>query len=347
MEIRFADGNETAAWNARILANPDKGNVFQGDEFAEQKKLGGWTPRYIVAGDLAITVLEKPVFSLGKMWYLPKGPGVSTAPQLGELLKSLQTFAAQYDVFAIKVEPELIRNDDAIKALFEFGLIPVAPIQPHFSTVLIDLKPSLDEILAAFNQKGRHALRRAERDGVTVKQVEASDENCRAFYEMFAATAKHHGFVIRDYDYQFKFWRRYVDAGLGQLFFTYHEGKLIACAFAMVFGEKSLYKDAASTSEKSVYGANHLMQWHIIQWAKEQGSKLHDLGGSPPSDKILDENHPHYGIGRFKTSFNKHVTDYVGAYDLPLKPFQYSLWTKFGERFTKRLWWRKHHESWY
>ena len=31
--------------------------------------------------------------------------------------------------------------------------------------MLIDLSPSEEDILMAFNQKGRHALRRAERDG--------------------------------------------------------------------------------------------------------------------------------------------------------------------------------------
>ena len=347
MEIRFATNDEIAQWNALILANPDGGNIFQSDEFAQQKTMGAWTPRYLIADTLAITVLEKSVPGLGTMWYIPKGPGVGTVPQLGDLLRALERFAANHGVFAVKIEPELEKTDDAVTATKAFGLLPVAPIQPHSSTVLIDLTPELDDIMAGLNQKSRHAIRRAERDGVTVKQVEATDKNCRIFYDMFAETAKAQGFIIRPYDYQYKFWRRFADAGLGQLFFTYHDGKLIACGFAMVFGEKSLYKDAASTREKPVYGASHLMQWHIIQWARQQGPQLHDLGGAPPSNKILDKDHPHYGIGRFKTSFNKHVTDYIGAYDLPIKPLQYRIWTKFGERLAKRHWWRRYHESWY
>ena len=91
----------------------------------------------------------------------------------------------------------------------------------------------------------------------------------------------------------------------------------------------------------------HLLQWHVITWAKEQGSTLHDLCGAPPSDKIDDKTHPHYGIGRFKTSFNKHVTDYVGAFDIVVKPRQYKRWRTYGERLTKRRWYRKYHESWY
>ena len=67
MTIRFANQTEAANWNNHILANPDQGNVFQGLEFAEQKRLGGWKPRLVMADDLAVTVLEKKVIGLGKL----------------------------------------------------------------------------------------------------------------------------------------------------------------------------------------------------------------------------------------------------------------------------------------
>jgi len=349
MDIRFATNAEIADWNDRILANPDGGNVFQGVEFAQQKKLGKWTPRYIVADDIALTVLEKPVFGLGKLWYAPKGPGVKSVVQLGDMLRDVQKFAAKNGAFAVKVEPELEKTDSALLAFKELELIPVPAIQPNASTVLIDLSPDLDTIMANLNQKGRHAIHRAERDGVTVERVETTDENCKIFYDLLADTAAHQGFSnsLRSYDYYRAFWQRYTAAGLGQLFFASFDGKVVAGAFAITFGQKSTYKDGASKRVDGAYGVTHLLQWHVIEWAKEQGSLLHDLCGAPPSDRIDDETHPHYGIGRFKTSFNKHVTDYVGAYDLVVKPLQYRWWTQFGERAAKSLWWRKHHESWY
>jgi lipid II:glycine glycyltransferase (peptidoglycan interpeptide bridge formation enzyme) len=349
MDIRYATPTEASEWDARILANPDSGNVFQGDEFAEQKKLGGWKPRYIVAGDVAITALEKSVFGLGKLWYMPKGPGVKTVVQLGDLLPTLHDFATKNGVFALKIEPELEKTVHSMEAFEAFGLVPVPPIQPNFSTVLIDLSPGVDEIMSSFNKKGRHAIHRAERDGVSVEVKETTDENCQIFYDLLAQTAGAQGFKnsIRPYDYYHRFWQRYTASGLGQLFFAYVDGKVVAGAFGMIFGDKSTYKDGASVREKTAYGASHLLQWHVMLWAKEQGSKQHNLLGTPPSDRIHDETHPWYGVGRFKTSFNKHVTDYVGAFDLVIKPNQYKLWTKYGERIVKKLWWRKHHESWY
>ena len=346
MTIRFATSDETTMWNEKILHNPDGGDVLQSVQFAHMRELGGWTTRYAWADELALTILEKPVFGLGKLWYIPKGPGVATPVQLGDLLPELREFAGKHGVFAVKLEPELEKTDDTVRLLRELGLRPVAPVQPNASTVLIDLTPSLDDILAGLNQKGRHAIRRAERDGVKVERVEATSDNCRAFYELLQQTASG-SFIIRPYSYFETFWQSFEKAGMGQLFFARHESKLVAAAYALVFGRKSTYKDGASVRERTAYGASHLLQWHVMQWAKERGATQHNLYGTPPSDKIDDESHPTYGVGRFKTSFHKHVTDYIGAYDLVVRPRQYALWIKFGERATKSLWWRAHHESWY
>ena len=348
MSIRAADSAEIAQWDAKILANPDGGDSLQSEEFATQKKRTGWTPRYLVNDEtgVAVTVHEKHVFSLGRMWYIPKGPGVKTLVQLGDMLPPLRELALKNDVFAIKVEPELMRTDETIHALKELGLVKVAPIQPYFSTILVDLSPSSDAIMASFDQKGRNAIRRAKREGATVKQVDPTDENCTIFYNLLSETASN-SFTIRSYDYFRQFWQSYADAAIGQLFFTYYQDRVVAAAFAITFGQKSLYKDGASIRQKTVYGASHLLQWHVMQWAKEKGSVVHDLGGCPPSDRIKDPTHPWYGVGLFKLGFSKNVVDYIGAFDLSVKPRHYKRWAKYGEKLAKRVWWYRHHESWY
>lgn len=347
MSIRFANENEIQGWNKHILCNPDGGNVFQSVDFAEQKRLTGWTPRYVLADHVAITVLEKHAPGLGNMWYVPKGPGVVSPLQLADIVQKLRSFAAKNSVFAIKIEPEIKKTKEVAKLFGEIGLKKVHPIQPNASTVLIDLTPNIGTILAGLNQKGRHAIRRAERDGVIVKRVDATDKNCKLFYDLLTETAIGQRFSVRSFDYQNAFWQRFADASMGQLFLAYIGNTVVAGAFALIIGEKSTYKDGASVREKVVYGASHLLQWEVIKWAKEHGAKVHDLCGTPPSDRISDESHPHYGIGRFKTSFNKQVTDYVGAYDIVVRPRQYAVWVRFGEKLAKRLWWQKHHESWY
>lgn len=346
MPIRFANDTEITSWNELILANPDGGSVLQSAEMAAIKACGGWKPRYIVANALAFVALERSVLGLGKLWYIIKGPGVETAEQLASLVPELKSFAKKNGVFAVKIEPEIIKSDEVLANLSEPGLTKVRNIQPNASTIFLDLSGSLDEIMASLNQKGRHALRRAERDGATVKQVPATDENCKIMYDIYKVTAEGQ-WTARPYSYYKNYWQSFEAAGMGQLFFAYADGKLAAAAYALIFGNKSTYKDGASLRERPIYGISHLLQWHVITWAKTRGATIHDFCGSPPSDQIKNPNHPYYGFGRFKTSFSKKVVDFIGTYDIVIRPAQYKLWSKIGERVTLRLHFKRHGEIFY
>jgi lipid II:glycine glycyltransferase (peptidoglycan interpeptide bridge formation enzyme) len=345
MTVRFATNAEIKNWDTRIITNPDGGNVFQGYEFAQQKKQGGWTPRFIVADSVVMTALEKQ-FGFSKLWYIPKGPGIKSMRQLDSLLPELKQFARRSGVFCLKIEPELKKTPEILADLMKLGLQKVRPIQPNFSTVTLDLSPALEAVLSGLNQKGRHAIRRAERDGVSIKKVPSTDANCKLMYQLLSDTAAG-SFSIRSYNYYKTFWQRYEKADQGQLFFAYFEGKLVAGAYAITLGKKSTYKDGASVRQRTAYGASHLLQWEVIKWAKSKGAVIHDFCGAPPSDQINNADHPHYGIGRFKTSFNKEVTDYVGAYDIILQPSVYAVWSRIGERLALRWHSYRHHESYY
>jgi lipid II:glycine glycyltransferase (peptidoglycan interpeptide bridge formation enzyme) len=346
MTVRFASSDEITHWNEYVLNNPDNGNILQGYEFAKQKKLGGWTPRFLFIETLAVLVLEKSVFGLGVLWYIPKGPGITSSRYLDELLPSLITFAKNHKVFSLKIEPELLKTDETVADFIKLGLVKVAPIQPNFSTVTLDISDNLDIVMSHLNQKGRHAIKRAQRDGVTTQLVDATDENCQRMYNLLKLTAAG-SFRIRSFTYYKTFWQRYATADLGQLFFAYVDGTVVAGAFAIAFGKKGTYKDGASVRERTVYGASHLLQWRIVEWMKARNVTIYDFCGTPPSDQINNPAHPYYGIGRFKTSFNKEVTDYVGAYDIVIKPSAYRIWTKIGERIILRIHNYRYHENYY
>jgi lipid II:glycine glycyltransferase (peptidoglycan interpeptide bridge formation enzyme) len=345
MTARYATPEEIAQWDTHILANPDGGNVFSSYEFAQLKLTGGYKAHYVFVGDLAITVLEKNAGPLGYLWYLPKGPNVTSTKELWATLAALKPLAGKRRVFAIRVEPELPRSMQP--TLARHGLISAQPIIPNPSTITLDLTPSLEDILMSLPQKGRHAIRRAERDGATISQVEATEENCKIMFDLLAETAEGQ-FGLRASSYYSSFWQSFEKSGYGQLFFAFDtEGSVIAGAYAMVFGAKSTYKDGASVRKRTIYGASHFLQWHVISWAKAQGATIHDFCGAPPSDEINNPDHRLHGVGQFKTGFNRTVTDYVGCYDYVLSPSQHKLWTSLGERVARRLHRAKHHDSYY
>ena len=347
MIIRFADKNELATWNHAILANPDGGNVFQSLEYSNLKKRGNWRPVFLIADNIAFSVLEKNIIGFGKVWYIMKGPGVSTPKELQMILKPLQIFAKKHGVFTVKIEPEILKTETSLEAMSKLDLVKTNPIQPNISTVALDISPSLEAIMTNMPQKGRYAIKRAERDGVTVKRMSATDENCRIMFDLLQETAADSQFGIRASSYYMSYWQTFAKEKLGQLFFAYVEGAVVAGAYAFIYGKKSTYKDGASIRKRTAYGASHLLQWHIITWAKEHGSLWHDLCGSPPADRIKDPTHPHYGIGLFKTQFNKEVTEYVGAYDIPIVGWKYKIWHHFLEKLIRKVYYKIKHESYY
>jgi lipid II:glycine glycyltransferase (peptidoglycan interpeptide bridge formation enzyme) len=348
MSIRPATPDEIASWDMLLAANPDGGNVFQSHALGETKRLGGWKPLYLRYGDLALTVLEKRVPLLGRYWYLPKGPGLTSIDAVLDVTTALSKYAHDRGIFAIKIEPELLENDDARYALQTAGLIRTNSIQPNVSTVIIDLSLSLEDIMSGLNQKGRHAIHRAERDGVRTEAVPLTEHNMHIMYDLLRDTAAgRFESSLRSYDYYATFWARFAEGDRGSLFFAYVDDQVVAAAFCMYLGHKGLYKDGASIRKKTVYGASHLLQWRVIEWMKSHGVESYDLCGAPHSTRINDESGAFYGVGRFKTSFNKHITDYVGCYDIAVKPGAYRIWQRIGQRFVVSLNYRLKHDQWF
>ncbi|MFJ6001543.1 lipid II:glycine glycyltransferase FemX [Arthrobacter sp. NPDC092385] len=346
MTTRFATPDEIARWNSIISENPDGGNVMQGREFAEQKRATGWTPVYLVVDGVALTVLQKTVLPLGRYWYVPKGPGVKDAADLVALVPGLKAFAAGRGVFGVKIDPELPSDPAVAAALEAAGLVRVANVQPNVSTVILDISAELEAIEASFGSKTRYNIRAARKAGVETRVVAVDDENCAIFYRLLAETAEG-SFSIRSEEYYTGFWKRHARAQAGAFLFAYVDGDVVSADFIMVLGAKASRKDAASTRKRTVRGASALLEVAAIEWLKARGVTEYDLCGAPPSSEAKNKDHEHYGIGMFKTGFNPTITDFVGTFDLPVRPVQHRAWLRIGERAVLKVHRMRSHESWY
>lgn len=344
MTARFATADEIARWNELVLQNPDGGNVFASYEFAQLKKLTRYTPRFAIVDDVAVTILEKKTPPFGKLWYLPKGPGVTTTKDLFTVLNALTPLAKKSNAFVVRIETELDTKQSS--KLVERGMKKAKAIIPNPSTITLDISAPLDQLLLSLPQKGRHAIRRAERDGVIVERVKSTEKNCKIMYKLLSETAEGQ-FGIRSYHYFKTFWQTFEKANMGQLFFAYVDGQPVAGSYAMVFGQKSTYKDGASIRKRSVYGASHLLQWEVIKWAKENGALHHDFCGAPPTDQLDNLDHPLYGVGRFKLSFSRDAHDFIGCYDLILNQTAYTAWLKIGERLYRHFYYKRTKDYYY
>ena len=351
---RFASAEEVANWDTHVTANPNGGNLLQSEAFAQVKQHFGWKPLHLVYETADYTsynlVLEKSFPVLGKLWYLIKGPDVAAVEDIPGIAAANAEFVkrARLGVFAIKIEPDIILSEDAKQVIEGAGLVKTHNLQPNDSTALLDIAPDENQLLRNLHSRGRNAVRRAIREGVEVHNAEATEENFRAMYALMTTTVEAKSQVrVREYEYYRKFWTNFIERGQGRLLFVYENGVPSVGAFVINYGRKGTYKDGGSLQKRSQYGDSHLVQWTAINQVKELGCTEYDFCGTPPSDRLKDTSNPFHGLGLFKTSFSKTVTDFVGCYDQVISPLKYKAWLAAGERVARQLYTRRTGQQFY
>ncbi len=335
--MRPANNDELANWDQLIADNPDGGNVLQLKAFGQTKARHGWHSRFFIqeSGNqkLAVLALARTIQLLGEFWYLPKGPGVADAINLNAFLNDVRKL--DQPPFAVRMDPELTQRQLTTSAATKLGLVKSPrDIQYNVNTVIVDLAPSEDDMLASFKQKTRYNVRLAAKKGVEVKAVSTNQQTIDTMYQLYATTTKRANVYLRSKSYFSDFWQLHSDSSTGQQFFASYQGQVLAGAYVTFVGNKALYKDGGSIREHTELQAPYALQWEIMRWLKAKGITEYDLHGTPPAARADDRTHPLAGLARFKTGFNQQITEFAGTYDLPIDQAKYQRWVQFGERLA-------------
>ena len=330
--MRPATRAEIGCWDDLVTANPDGGHILQTRAWGEFKRSWGWRPLHLV-GDaggarIAVLVLVRDVPGFGALCYAPKGPGIAEPHQLLPLLGDGLDAG-----FLFKLDPELDVSA-ATDSWREHGLRPArSPVQKSTATIIVDIDRDEDALLASFKPKCRYNIRLAARRGVVVRSVPVDDRSVDVMYRLMQATQARAGFVLRPRRYFEGYWRLQHANGQGDLLFAMLGEEVLAACFVTHLGGKAWYKDGGSSRHHHELMAPHLLQWEVMRRMRDRGVRTYDLVAVPrPAD--LQEDHPLYGLYRFKSGFNDHITEFVGTWDLPLRAHRYAAWNAFGERLA-------------
>ena len=157
--------------------------------------------------------------------YAPKGPLLNWTNESlrNRVLYDLQTFAKKQGAIFLKMDPGVVlgtgipngeedvmdNGGQALKSELKRRGWRLSSDQIQFkNTILIDLKPSEEEMLARMKQKTRYNIRLAEKKDVIVRI--GTLEDLATLYKMYAATSVRDGFVIRDADYYKTVWTTFM-----------------------------------------------------------------------------------------------------------------------------------------
>jgi len=339
IRIRLSTDREpfdSEIWNSFVAASPT-GHLLQSWQWGQLKAAFGWQAvrvgiedrgRLVASAQVLFRSLPLP-FPCLSIAYIPKGPVLDFGNQETSeaLLSAIHRLTCQKRAILLKIEPELPDGPAVVRQLQACGFRPSQQtIQPH-STIHIDLRADLDEILARMKSKKRYNVRLAGRKGVLVREGTADDLS--VFYDLIELTGGRDGFAVHSREYYETVYRLFVPPGLARLFLATYHDKVIAGLMAFAFGQRAWYMYGASSDKERNRMPNHLLQWEAIRWAKERGCLTYDLWGIPDEvgreperyEKTVTDRHDGlWGVYRFKQGFGGQVVRYVGAYDYVYRP---------------------------
>ena len=345
--MRFLDLNseEDRKKYTEFLENNERCNFQQSLEWGKVKNF--WKNEIILAedennniiGSLSVLLRKIPIF--GYLMYSSRGPvcdihDISVMKQLTDGAKEL---AKKYNAIGLRIEPDIEKDDQAFRDIvinLGYKIKDDAKdfkdeIQPRF-VFRLDIKDKTEEeIMAGFHQKWRYNIRLAGRKGVTVK--EGTREDLKDFHKIMIETGNRDGFITRPLSYFEKMYDNMVPEGHMKLLMAYYEGKPISGVIPIFYGNKTWYLYGASSNQHRNLMPNYLLQWEMIKMAIARHDDVYDFRGV---SGVVDENHPQYGLYRFKKGFGAKFTEFIGEIYIPFKPVKYSLY-KFSEKAFRTL----------
>ncbi len=204
---------------------------------------------------------------------------------------------------------------EAIDGIFkELGFSEVQPPGSYRHTLVVDLKPTEDEIFAAFSKSGRTSIRETWKRGLKAHVITEPIYAQRINQLQQEALSRTGGeFRADDWEGTLRFSREHPDLscvfGLFLGDSTAPED-MLSFSWVLNHGDHGEYYKAGSTRRHDIrVRLGYLPVWEMIRWSKSTGATWFDMGGVTPEGT---ENDPLEGISSFKRSFSQ-VTVEVGS----------------------------------
>jgi lipid II:glycine glycyltransferase (peptidoglycan interpeptide bridge formation enzyme) len=332
--LRSVPVEQQHQWDAFVSASPG-GHLLQSWGWGELKASAGWYPLRLALWDMeqqqivaATQVLRRTTahFTLpfGYLAYIPKGPVLDWSnPDKSSIvptfLSQLHLYLRKQGALALQVEPahevgcqasnELARCMD----IMHFQLVQA--IQPQ-RTIMLDLTPDEDILLANMKEKWRYNIRLAERKGVRVRIAETVAD-VRNWYSLLQTTSIRDGFGIHTQNYYLRAWQIFAPRNQARLFLADYNGQLLAGIFVGLMAKQAIYLYGASSNEQRQLMPNYLLQWEAIRWAKQEGAPTYDFWGIPETD---DQSEAMAGVYRFKSGWGGRIVRFPGNYEYIYHP---------------------------
>lgn len=326
MKTRIVDINNAAQLDAFCASHPN-GHFLQTSLWGRVKNDWKWFGVICEndGGEITGTlgVLLRKISKLPyHMMYAPRGPvcDFDDVETFNALINAAKEQGKKYNAYELKIDKDVPADNEQYKAIatgagfkLKEKTINFEDFQCRYVIRIHINGRTQDEVFASFHSDHRRKIRIALKNDVEIK-IHGS-EKADVFYSLMKETCERDGFELRSAEY----FARILDCfgENARLYMAYHDGKPIAGAISVLWGDKVWYFYGASSNSDRKVMPNYLLQWEMIKWAIESGCKIYDFRGVAG---VIDENNPLFGLYRFKHRFGGDYVEFMGEMDLVIKP---------------------------
>lgn len=337
MAIDVRDVTDQKSWDQFVTAHKEA-NFLHAWQWGEFHKARGKTilRRGVYQNEQLIGVYEGVVETARRGTYIAiaGGPIVDwdTQEAVRALRDDMRTQAARHHAVFVRVRPQRETSPEALAQFRELGFRPAPMYLSVEHAGILDLQQSEEEILKGMRQRLRRALRKAEKNDITV-ETSTNPDDIKEFYQIQLQTAGRHGFVSFSEDFLQKQFAAFAATNNAVLYTARHEGEILAQNFMIFYGNEASYHYGVSTEKGTRLSGAPLLHMQAMRDARERGITRYNFWGIVDED---DTSHRFYGVSVFKRGFG--VTDlrYVPAHDLVIRPWSYLL-TKWVETIRRKI----------
>jgi lipid II:glycine glycyltransferase (peptidoglycan interpeptide bridge formation enzyme) len=131
-------------------------------------------------------------------------------------------------------------------------------------------------------------VRRAEREQkISIRRAGSARDLTRGFYSLHVQTRRRQGMPVQPRRFFEALWTHLLEPGDGYLLLAYADGEAVAGAVFLAGSSTITYKYGASNATFWRLRPNHLLFWHALRTACEDGYRWFDFGRSDLSDHGL------------------------------------------------------------
>lgn len=336
-EYKITDAEDREEWDKFVTSHPEA-NFLQSRDFYEfYLSRGNQVVRRLLKNDGEIIGCYAGVIEnakRGRYLAIAGGPLLDWEDRsaVNLLFQDMKAQGKKHKCAFVRVRPQLELSEFGMQLMQDLGLrrAPMA-LSVEFAGIL-DLEKSEEEILKGMRQRLRRALRKAEKNGITIDKS-TSPKDIHEFYQIELQTAGRHRFVAFSEDFLTKQFAAFARHNEAVLYTARLNGEILAQNFMIFYGNEASYHYGVSSELGTKYSGAPLLHMEAMRDARKRGIKRYNFWGIVEETEI---HHRFYGVSCFKRGFGVDELKYIPAHDMVLNPAKYALdWTV--EALRKKL----------